>query len=1250
MSLWPVLLVIALLMLLGFALLFWWLRSRGARAVRALYLTVRQMEQDHGVSDRYGFPWYLLLGDPALGQGLCPAWNLNAVGPAAWFGRWWADQDGAVLAVPQALFLPEEGSPPTLLQWRRLLSLLVRLRPRRPLDGVIWNIPAQRLLEPLFWSHDSLLLKRRFNDLLQRLGLSLPVYVVVSGLEQLPGFEALLEALPEQARQRNLGWTSAVPVDLVWQTEVVDAGFDSVLQSLQAVVLEAAVLNGRLDNDLHGFPRELEALRDGLRLRLELAFQGNSLGEAARLRGLYFTGRQHQVAAPDAPEPPPGVAAPQVFCQRLWQERLLAEQGLARAVPRILRLRLRSQWLVAMGAAALACVWLLGMLWVWHDSTRDARILVQGVQTLQRGSDLTERQRLQAYWRLLQDAPRWHYRSLLYPGSWFSGFDDEMDRLVRGLALNQALLPLHRLLRDDFAQLQRIGQDGPAAHTAHDSPERWPAFVDSRRLADGLVRLERRNDWYAAVRNGTPAPLETLMLLANDRLALDLQVSARPGMAHFDSALAAGVPEAPPGIAMEKSAAIIEGHFRELMWQWLDQYFMADAVVRPASYLRLQLAQLGNGQGRKPAELEEIQALIESLRRALEQGNVSSNNDGGLVPGYRELLESVGQSRLLGKDMANALVAEAEQLRRSFQARWIAPAGLRNDNLLQQQSNGTLLLQEHVAGLGSAIDGLLREDFVVMAYRHHDQDFDPSGLVHLDARSINAALAHYQDFLGYLSQAQGSMPADYRQALIRSAESAAAVAMWSRLAGHRGSNREVPMGRGFDVPVEAARQVRQAFEVLGREHLAQALEGHLTALALDDIAAALVEIDRLPLMHERSKVSDWQGGPNLGLQFYRSTDIQDLKQTLARQFEIMLAVTESHAPALAWLNGNDNLGYSERDQVLRLYGLSEEMARYKMQNPASAPALLEQMLSRDFMQMDSANCGQVLATSMLPPGQGELSRHIRNLHGQAQRRCQALQQRLAGDAWDAIVEYFQRHLAGRFPFSHDPRAEDADPQKARHFIGLLEKNLAVARTGLQSSTSLEQLDFLDRLQSAQALLAAILDERATGKGLEVEVHWRTEREYERGAEQVIRWALHVADRQIDYPGDGGQRLQWRVGEPVRLVLRWASGSLLRPAIDTRQAGMAVAGLEAGWQYSGPWALLRMMNAHAVTPDAATADERSLLLQVPVREADRAPSTARMFLRLVLAEQGTGATLSLPELSVPASRPYAANGNSPWESP
>ena len=200
-----VLLLVLLALLLG--ALGWWWRTRGGTEI----LLLRGGPADGaraGWQGRYEAPWLLMLGNETEGEQLCSTWRLLPVARPAWFGRWWSDGEGAILLVPESVFLPDEGPAPA----KRRLAAPVASVPapaRQARAGrVVWNIPLARLRDGEQAANLGLAARRRYVELTQRLGLSLPVYVVITGLEDLPGFQELLAALPEEARERALGWSS----------------------------------------------------------------------------------------------------------------------------------------------------------------------------------------------------------------------------------------------------------------------------------------------------------------------------------------------------------------------------------------------------------------------------------------------------------------------------------------------------------------------------------------------------------------------------------------------------------------------------------------------------------------------------------------------------------------------------------------------------------------------------------------------------------------------------------------------------------------------------------------------------------------------------------------------------------------------------------------------------------------------------------------------------------------------------------
>lgn len=1251
--------VVVVLLLLAAALFVFWLRGKVGSAVSGFYAAVRQMEQDRAVNDRYQTPWLLMLGDQDRCTQLCLDWRLKAAGKPAWFGSWWSDADAAMLAVPDTLCLQEEGRSSRSGAWWRLLGLLLRLRSSRPLDGVIWVVPAASLLDPEQAVAKGLVARRTFIELLQRLGLSLPVYVLVTGMEEVPGFHELTAALPEEARDRPLGWSSPFAPDAAWQSHWSDMALDRLSGVLSEAIVEVGALTGQIGEELYRLPQRFEDMRDGLHALIDPVFQGNSLGEAPRLRGLYFIGGQ-SAAGSETEWALSGLGVPPlrgVFSLQLWQRRVLAEQGLAQAVPRILQLRQRWQKVVGCAALALGALWIGSMLWVWHGSSRDAEELASQIQETRNhyvalGDDARHRelarQNAQAFWTLLERAPRWHFASVAFPTSWLSPLDGRLQETLAGAARERLFQPLHDQMVADLEELSAIRNTARHSNLEGDAPEQWQNYVLARTLVERVVRIERQNRWFAELLGRPQAPLETLAALGKD--SLGLQPGAGP-MRHevfYNQILRTAPSPAMQPLNLHGNRVVAE-HFQGLMQLWLTQYFLADNFVRPAGYLKIHTQKLQAGYGNSLQELEEVDGLIDNLQDLIAMTNSAWGRGDGrdLVPGYEALLDSVRQSTLLGPAVEQAINHEASRLQKSFRDQWIAQAGS-SGNLLVLQSGGTLQLQDHVSGLDKSIENLLRHDFVAVALQQEDEAESRTQPLAIDARALDDALGYHASYKVYASQELSQIPPQYRAALLGAAARSVTQAMWSALES-KADVLSLGGEQAFDVPADKALQLQEAFADLNRSDLAQALLDNLNRRALGDVKRALAEIEALPMFHQAYDVGLWDGSKNLGVRMFRSQDLQDLKQGLAQQFAVMLDSTQASTRALEWLQMHrSQLSLADYEKVLRLTALGEEMLKHKAQNPASAPALFQQLVARDFVEMDSENCAGILQAAYLAPGGDDLSRRGQALWDNARQRCDFLQQQRAAEAWNSLADYFNQYLADRFPFAYNTRAADADPDRVRYMLRLIDQHMAQAEAGLQLAQPQDRQaaqDFLLRLKQAAGWLKPLLERDENGKeGVDVEVRWRTDRVDEQGADQVIAWVLQSGRREIAYPGDDPQRVHWTEGTPIKLVLRWAKNGSLRPVNDPQQPSLAVYDLEAGWEYTGPWALLRLMRTHVAVQRQPNIDytDFPLTFQLPVYGSDNGDGRAMMFMRVALMTQGGKAPLSIQSLPVRAPRsPFSA---------
>ncbi|MFJ2363154.1 type VI secretion system protein [Pseudomonas sp. NPDC087697] len=1255
-----VLTIVAVLLLLAVLLVaVWWLRTQSGAAIRSFYLSVRHMEQEQGTQDRYQIPWLLMLGNEAQGTQLCSQWRLQPTDKPAWFGRWWSDPEGAVLVVPQALFLPDEGLNLQRGGWWRLLGLIVRLRSKRPLDAVIWTVPVSQLSDPEQAASLGLAARRRFIDLLQRFGLSLPVYVVITGMEELPGFQELIGTLPAEARERALGWSSPYSPEAVWQSQWSDQALDQVNRALSESIIEIGALSGHLSSELFALPDRFEALRRTLQTLLEPVFQGNAQGEAPRFRGIYFTANQAPESTGDSFSAYDTVLQQSAFARRLWQRRIVAERGVAQVVPRLLRLRQRWQRVTGMVALVVGLVWAIGMVWVWHDSVKDAHELSRLLQGAQKNyvavTDEAHRleptrRNVESFWRVLEKAPRWSFTSVVFPTSWFSSLDTQMEDELRLTAQRQLLVPLQELLVSDLAQLKAIRNTERRLNVESEDPAQWQNYVKAKELVERAVRLEQQNQWFNQALNNPRTPLDDLVLLSNNALSLNLNVGTLRRAAFYNRVLLNSDTSGLKALDLSTERSTIATNFEGLMERWLDQYFLADNFVRQAGYLKLHLERLESGSGNSLSELEDLRALIDDLQALIGLTNSAWGRGKGqdLVPGYRELMDKVRQSTLLGPQLEQQLDMQASKLQQSFRDQWIAQAGSRG-NLLVQQGSGQLVLQEHVSQLNNAVQALFKRDFVAIALRQDDSNLSASQSQSADNDGLNSALNYFASYKSYASEELPRIPPAYRSALLQAAEGAAAKAMWLSLEEQGGQAQQ---GVGFNVQASQAVALQKAFIEVRRSDLATRLQNALNRRALAEVASGLNEIGAQPVFSERTSIAQWDGSKNLGLQLYGASDVQDLKLSLKQQFNTMLSITEQRTPALEWLKvQQQNLSGLDYERVVQFSALNDELLKYKEQNPASSPAQIEQLVSRDFIEMDAGSCAQILQTANLSGGRGTLALRAQELQQTAMQRCQSLRQQQASAAWNDLANYFNQYLAGRFPFANGIQATDADPARVQHLLELIDKRLPVAQAGLLLSQTPERLaaeDFLNRLKQASTWLGPLFVRDKSGiLGVEMDVRWRTDREEERGADQVIAWGLNAGNQQISYPGEAQQNLRWMVGQPVRLTLRWARNGPQRPVNDPLQPNLVIRDLEAGWEYGGPWSLLRLMRSHQSIQRQPSMDytDFPLTLRLPVTASTSIEEPTQMFMRLSWMTQGSKLPLSIQPLPTRAPRsPFMSTGS------
>ncbi|QRK05083.1 hypothetical protein JQX13_33420 [Archangium violaceum] len=323
---------------------------------------------------RYQVPWLMVVGEPGSGRtSLAASIDLRRpygsptqkeMARDGW-GVWLFEQ-GVVLDMPAMTEEPTED-------WRSVIRRLRHLRGQRPIDGLMLAVPATELAGPK--ALDEVQLDRKAQRLFEKLqslrgelGVRVPIYVVITQADAIPGFSAFCRTLPPRTRDEMLGWSSPYSPEEAYAPAWVDEAFQDIHRALSQMQLELLAdgwgePSDREDSFL--FPTELRKLAEPVRRLLDVLFQSTPYTRPSMLRGLYFCGDpEADGASASGGKRASGLRSP-AFVTHLVERKIFPESGLAGPDPEAARGNRRKIAMLqtVLAACVLLAVGGLGVTW-----------------------------------------------------------------------------------------------------------------------------------------------------------------------------------------------------------------------------------------------------------------------------------------------------------------------------------------------------------------------------------------------------------------------------------------------------------------------------------------------------------------------------------------------------------------------------------------------------------------------------------------------------------------------------------------------------------------------------------------------------------------------------------------------------------------------------------------------------------------------------------------------------------------------
>jgi type VI secretion system protein ImpL len=341
-------------------------------------------------------PWYMFIGAPGSGKTTAllnaglrfplgdPRGDaLQGVGGTR-NCDWWFTSEAVLLDTAGRYTTQDSDREADASAWLGFLDLLKTFRPRQPLNGVLVTVSLSDLAH---WNDEELQryarhVRERIAELRQRLAVRLPVYVLVTKVDLLAGFNEFFSAF--DAEQRSQVWGVTFDASEIAAGRPAVARFEEELHRLERRLY--AMLPARLHDErdlqrrasIYRFPQQFRISGPLICGFLDAAFGAGRDEPAAGdtlVRGVYFTSGTQEGSPIDRVlgtlartfnlerkvQPPVPGTGKSFFLRRLLREVILGEAGLAGTdakLERRRRLALGASFgMLGVGTLAIAALW-----------------------------------------------------------------------------------------------------------------------------------------------------------------------------------------------------------------------------------------------------------------------------------------------------------------------------------------------------------------------------------------------------------------------------------------------------------------------------------------------------------------------------------------------------------------------------------------------------------------------------------------------------------------------------------------------------------------------------------------------------------------------------------------------------------------------------------------------------------------------------------------------------------------------------
>ena len=349
-----------------------------------------------GRKSLYELPWYVVIGPPGSGKTtaivnsglqfpLADSMGKTAIGGIGGTRNcdWWFTDNAVLIDTAGRYTTQDSAEVEDNAGWLGFLKMLKKYRKRQPINGAIVTISLSdlSLQDDFTQKSHAAAIRRRLQELREKLGVQFPVYVLFTKSDLIAGFTEFFDNLGKEEREQVWGFTlqnSTNTKSEILSMAIFNDEFDQLLKRLNTKSLER--IQQETDHQrrslISNFSAQVASVQATAHSFLQEIFQDSQFEKSHLLRGIYFTSGTQEGTPIDrlmmGMARTFGIGRQAIgtgqgtgrsfFLTRLLNDMIFNEAGLVSADDRVERRHLWSKRL-SIAAALIAGIG-LGTLWV----------------------------------------------------------------------------------------------------------------------------------------------------------------------------------------------------------------------------------------------------------------------------------------------------------------------------------------------------------------------------------------------------------------------------------------------------------------------------------------------------------------------------------------------------------------------------------------------------------------------------------------------------------------------------------------------------------------------------------------------------------------------------------------------------------------------------------------------------------------------------------------------------------------------